>query len=405
MSDLKLALTYLRSRPLITVLTVASVALGLALATIVLMLSHQTQQMLSTETSRWDMVVGAKGSPLQLVLNSMYYLDQPTGNVNISVWQHLQTDASVETILPLNMGDSYLGWHIVGTVPAFFDGRHAVSGGSLLASGRLFAKPFEVVVGASVAAQQQLHLGQQIISSHGWMKSDDFHTQFPYTVVGILAPTGSNVDRAVYTDYHSAWIVHAHPDADEKVVPGHDPTHEVTALLVRLRMPARRFMLIQDINLHQPAMAASPVEEINNLAMLLIAPLQSVLLFVAYLVVVVSALSILISLYLTIFQRRRDIAILRSLGATQGDIFRLITLEAAMLSGVGVLVGWLLGHGLVVFAAPAISARFGFTLTGWLVQPVELTIVCSVWVLGICAGLLPAVMAYRLPVADTLVRE
>ncbi|HEY3379086.1 MAG TPA: ABC transporter permease, partial [Armatimonadota bacterium] len=203
MSDLKLALTYLRARPLITMLTIASVALGLGLATIVLMLSQQTQAMLSNETAYWDVVVGAKGSPLQLVLNSLYYLDAPTGNIDVAVQQRLQRDPMVARVVPLTMGDNYFGWPIVGTVPSFFDGRQPMRGSHLLASGRLFAKPFETVVGAQVAASNHLTLGALMIGAHGWGKSNDLHPQFPYTVVGVLAPTGTNLDRAVYTDFHS----------------------------------------------------------------------------------------------------------------------------------------------------------------------------------------------------------
>jgi putative ABC transport system permease protein len=121
MSDWKLALTYLRSRALITLLTVASVALGLGLATIVLIISKQTQRTLSAETGYWDMVVGGKGSPLQLVLNSLYYQDAPTGNIDIARWKQLQADRGVERVVPLTMGDNYLGWPIVGTTPALFD--------------------------------------------------------------------------------------------------------------------------------------------------------------------------------------------------------------------------------------------------------------------------------------------
>ena len=405
MSSLKLVLSYLRARVLMTCLTVISVALGLALATIVLILSNQTQRTLNTETANWDIVVGSKGSPLQVVLNSLYYLDAPAGNVNISVWKRLQTDPVVERVIPLTMGDNYFGSPIVGTLPAFFEGRRPSQGAKLFAQGQCFRKPFEVVAGVEVAAMNHLHLGQQIIGAHGWGKSNDFHPQFPYTVVGILAPTGTNLDRAVYTDYHSTWIVHAHPDADEKPEPGHDPTQEVTSLLVRLHQPGARFRLVQDINAHHMAQAVIPVDEIDKVARTFIAPLQGILLLVAYLVVLVSALSILISLYHSIHQRRRDLAVMRSLGATRTDVFRVVALEAAVLSGLGVCCGWALGHGLTAVGSPMVMTRFGIALNAWHCEPIEGVIALSVWGLGILAGLLPAIIAYRLPVADTLVQE
>jgi len=405
MSDIKLALAYLRSRILVTVLTVLAVSLGLALGTIVLSLSRQASDSLRKDAGFWDMVVGAKGSPLQIVLNGLYYLEPPTGNIDVALWEKLKRDPAVATVVPMNMGDNYLGRPIVCTLPAFFDGRQPIYGHSIIASGRQFSKPFEVVIGAEVAREHHLKLGQQIIGAHGWALSDDWHKDFPYTVVGFLAPFGNSVDRAIYTDYHSSWIVHSHPDADEPVVAGHDPTKEITTLLVRFHQTGRRLTYIQDIRLHENAMAANPVDEIETLGNTLMAPLQGVLLIVAYVVVFVSALFILVTLYMTIYQRRRDLSILRSLGATRFNIFSLITLEAALLSGLGVIAGWLLGHGALGAMSPFCLARYGIPLAAWFMQPIEFQIAVSVWVMGILAGLLPAIMAYRLPVADSLQNE
>jgi len=313
----------------------------------------------------------------------------------------------VESAIPLTLGDNYYGYPIVGTVPAFFDGHSALNGKNLLASGRLFNTQFEVVIGAQVAAQFHLTLhSKPIVGAHGWGKYDDLHTMFPYTIVGVLSPTGSNLDRAVYTDYHSIWAIHAHPDADEKPQPGApDPTKEVSAVLVQLHHPAAKYFMIQQINAYENAMAADPTKQIQLVSQTFIDPLQKILLLVAYLVVLVSTLSILISLYLTISQRKRDVAIMRSLGATRADIFYLITMEAAALAGIGVIAGWLLGHGLLALFSSTIAAQFGIIISAWHIQSLEIRIACSVWILGILAGLLPAAMAYRLSVADTLVRE
>jgi len=342
---------------------------------------------------------------LQIVLNSLYYLDSPVGNVNISVWKRLQSDPVVERVIPLTMGDNYFGSPIVGTIPAFFDGRKAINNDGLFAQGKCFIKPFEAVVGSEVARRSDLQIGQKIIGAHGWGKSDDFHPQFPYTVVGVLSPTGTNIDRAVYVDYHSTWIVHSHPDADEKPEPGHDPTSEVTSLLVRLNQPAARFRLIQDLNAHQAAMAVVPVDQIDKVASTFIAPLQGILLIVAYLVVFVSSLTILISLYYSIHQRRRDIAVIRSLGATRVDVFRVIALEASVLSAFGVISGWLLGHGITALGSSMVMTRFGIALNAWHFEPIEGVVALSVLILGVFAGLLPAIIAYRLSVADILVQE
>ena len=140
MSDFKLALTYLRSRLLVTLLTILAVSLGLGLATIVLSLSRQATDTLQNEAGYWDMMIGAKGSPLQVVLNGLYYLEPPTGNIQVSLWERLKHDPAVANVVPVNMGDNYLGTPIVGTVPEFFAGRHPSHAGPIIARGHQFTK-------------------------------------------------------------------------------------------------------------------------------------------------------------------------------------------------------------------------------------------------------------------------
>ncbi|MEI7834329.1 MAG: ABC transporter permease [bacterium] len=406
MSDLKLAFTYLRTHLLVTVLTVLSVALGLGLATIVLILSSQTKDTLKQETRYWDIVVGAKGSQLQLILNSMYYLDAPNGNISTDVWDHLRANEGIGKIVPVSVGDNYYGAPIIGTTTDFFTVRQQ---GATITSGRMFEKTMEVVVGAEVAERQHLTLGRQIVGSHGWARGGDEHSESPYTVVGILQRTGASMDRALYTDYRSVWEVHERHqhtgvvDPDEVDTGNNGP--EITALLVQLKQEGRRYQLADDINKNENAMATIPVDQVDQLVKTFISPLQGLLLLVAWLVVIVAALSILISLYLSLHQRRRDLAVLRALGATQVDIFRMIIIEAAVLTALGVLGGWLLGHGTVALLSGYAMQKFGIAPHAWQVQTVELYIGGSVWLLGILAGILPAVVAYRLPVAETLIAE
>lgn len=420
MSEWSLALNYLATRRVVTVITILSVALGLGLATVVLILSRSTREMLQQETAYWDVIVGAKGSGLQLVLNGLYYLDAPVGNIDAHVWEHLKAHPSVKFVVPVTMGDNYFGVPIVGTAHDFFTGRTARHGHDLLAAGKYFMQPMEAVVGAEVARNQHLALGSKIVGSHGWGAGGDTHAEHPYTVVGILAPTGSSLDRAIYTDYRSVWQIHQHhhhEGHEHAAVEHHEEgahTHqgeahahgqEVTSLLVRLSKPGRRYQLVEEVNAGLPAMAAVPVDEINKVTVTFLNPLQNIMLAIAYLVAIVSALGILATLYLTIHQRRRDIAILRSLGATQRDIFRLITIEAAILAGIGVLLGGLLGHGTLAACTAYCVREFGVAPAAWQVTPLEGIIAVSIWVLGILAGLLPAALAYRVPVVEMEVME
>jgi len=423
MSEWSLALNYLATRRVVTVITILSVALGLGLATVVLILSRSTRETLQQETAYWDVIVGAKGSGLQLVLNGLYYLDAPVGNIDEHIWEHLKKHPSVESIVPVTMGDNYFGVPIVGTTHDFFAGRSARNGRDLLAGGRYFTRPMEALIGTDVARNQHLALGGKIVGSHGWGDSGgDTHAEQPYTVVGILAPTGSSLDRAIYTDYSSVWEIHQHHhDEDEHAAAGHHDDEpegidahpgdehghgqEITSLLVRLSKPGRRYQFVEEVNAELPAMAAVPVDEINKVTVTFLNPLRNIMLTVAYLVAIVSALGILATLYLTIHQRRRDIAILRSLGATRGDIFRLITIEAALLAGAGVLLGSLLGHGALAACATYCLREFGVAPAAWHFTPLEGVIAASIWCLGILAGLLPAVLAYRVPVVELEVLE
>jgi putative ABC transport system permease protein len=307
------------------------------------------------------------------------------------------------------MGDNYFGAPIIGTTTDFFANRTARGGQPLLAAGAYFTRPFEAVVGADVARRFSLTCSTQFVGSHGWGAGGHSHGDHSYTVVGVLAPTGTSLDRAVYTHYHSVWEVHGHhhhaPDvaAPSEAPHAHavDSDHlQVTSLLVRLTRPGRRYQFVEGINGNLPAMAAVPVDEINKVTVTFLSPLQNALLVVAYLVVAVSGLGILATLYLTIHQRRRDIAILRSLGATRGDVFRLIALEAAAIAGLGVLLGVLFGHSMLAAAGPYCLREFGVAPAPWQLTSTEAMVGASVWAVGILAGLLPAALAYRLPVVE-----
>lgn len=298
MSGLRLALVYLRHRLLVTTLTVLSVALGLGLAVTVLALTQQARNALGRETAFADVVIGGKGGPLQLALNTLYYPGSPSGNIDLALWAKLKADPAVSSAIPLTMGDNYFGTPIVGTVPEFFTGHSPLRGGKLVAQGRLFARPLEAVVGCEIARRFGLALGQQIVGAHGWTKSDDLHKEFPYTVVGILARSGSSLDRAVYTDYRSIWIVHSHHHEAEHAehAEGSQPDQQLTALLVQLNQPARRYAMVQEINRHEQALAIIPADEINTIISRFVAPLQGLLLGIACLVILVAALTILITL-------------------------------------------------------------------------------------------------------------
>lgn len=231
---ISLALAYLRDRPLTTALNVLLLAISVAMLVLLLQFGSQANERFERDARGIDLVVGSKGSPLQLILSSVFHVDQPTGNIPLSSLDLLRRDPAVSRAVPLALGDNFEGYRIVGT-----DGSFADHYSTEIASGRTFDAPLEAVLGAEVAARTGADLGQKFIGSHGFAEDeegDQGHDHAPFETVGILEPTGTVVDRLILTSYESVWDVHgidhdhdhdhdhdegeAHSHSDEDV--GHD---------------------------------------------------------------------------------------------------------------------------------------------------------------------------------------
>lgn len=444
MSLWHMAWSYLWNRKLTTSLTILSVALAVGLITSVLTLREETKRRFEEEGQAFDMVIGAKGSPLQLVLSSVYLMDQPTGNISRDLYRELKADEEyVEAAYPINMGDSYRGFRLVGTTRDLFNHTwESLISGEVrepftLADGRYFDQPFEAVVGALAARQTGLKVGDTFRSTHGLIELPESmggHTHpEQYEVVGILEPSSSPYDRAIFCDLKSVWQAHAHghhkhghgEDAHQETESGHSekahaadtaPEHEyrewgknpeemITAVLVQLQSPLMRFQYKAKIRETTNAMAAIPINEIRKLYDQLLGTAKLVLLTVGYLVVVISALSILIGLYLSIIQRKRDLAIMRALGASKYEVFGAVLIEAFWVTVLGIACGWLLGN-LVAYGLGLYLARnFGLAIQPFTTSQEQLAAFATVAVVGILAGILPAWQAYRSDIARDLAAQ
>lgn len=443
MSLWHMAWTYLWHRKLTTILTMLSVALGVALITAVLTLRDETRKRFEEEGQTFDIVVGAKGSALQLVLCAVYFMDRPPGNIGPDVYEELRKESLVHAAFPIGIGDSYEGYPIVGTTSAYLEHtRLDVRTEERLpvlafAQGRNFAAPMEIVLGAHVARTTGLRVGDEVVGTHGFIELSESlleqvgghsHADSPYRVVGILAPSNSPNDRALFTDIHSVWQIHGDsgdfPEwhgAGEDAHDGHDearhaentedPAHEashasdqVTAVLVQLDSPADRFVFKDLVNRKYNAAADIPIQVIEKLYDQLLSTAKTVLLAVGYLVVVVSALSILIGLYLSILQRRRDLAIMRALGASAYEIFGAILIEAFWVTLLGIGAGWVLGGAATYGLSMFLSARYGMSIGAFTLARDALNAYCIILFVGLIAGILPAWQAYRTDVARDLAR-
>ncbi len=410
-----MAFRYLWARRGVTLLTVISLALGTALPCAILLLREQSENALLREGSGVDMVVGGKGSPLQLVLSAVHHVDLPTGNIPLALYHSLREDERVRAAVPLSLGDNFAGYRIVGTTADFFAWRprNLEDGASWLTlrAGRAFEEPFEVVLGADVARAHGFALGDSFVGSHGLRPAPGTeHDDFPYVVTGILEPSGGVVDRLILTPLDSVWLVH---EADEDMHrnlfgarrerPEREP--EVTAVWLRLRSAGMRMWMRDEINRNTDAMAAVPVDELHRLYQRVLKPVQQGLLWMAAAVALVSGLAILATLLQATERRRRDWAVLRTLGAHPREIFTLVWLESLWISTLGVLLGILLAHGGLSAAFHFRSPEFLTGFTPFHLAEHQNAVLLGIWVGGAFFGVIPALFGYRRSPVEDLSRD
>ena len=394
--------SYLWQRRLSTALNVALLAFGVAAVTLLLLSSAQLEERVYRDARGIDLVVGAKGSQTQIVLSSIYELDVPTGSVLWSEAQEIAQHKSVRKAIPLVLGDNYAGFRIVGTSHdylAHYDAR--------LVDGRLWQEPLEAVVGADVAARLRPRIGSTFVASHGLAAiGGDAHNELPYRVVGTLARTGSVVDQLVLTDVGSYWTVHAQqkPEEGELVAePPPDDGRTISALLLQYASAGAGGELPRFVNAYKSLQAASPSYETARLFGI-IAVGMDLLQGFALVLMVSAALSIFIALYNGLHDRRYDIAVMRTLGATREDVMALLLFEGIMLAFVGAVLGLLLGHILTSMLGFALRQAQQISVTGWTWYSSELWIVGIALLVGVATALLPAWRAHEVDIAGTLAR-
>jgi putative ABC transport system permease protein len=411
-----IAWRYLWSRKLTTGLTILSVALAVGLISAVLTLRSETERRFEEEGQAFDFVIGANGSPLQLVLSSVYFMDSPIGNIPYEAYEKIKADTEyVTAAFPIGMGDSYRSFRIVGTTPELFQHKwiHPYTKAERtpfkLAQGSIFTAPMQAVLGARVAMDTGLKIGDTFISAHGLIDLPEAmqtvsHAETPYTVVGILAPSNSPFDRAIYCSLDSVW--HAHADHDDGYGDDdHDHQHEVTAVLVQLDSPALRFQYRERLKLYGNVNGTVPIDEISKLFQQVLEPAKTVMLAVGYLVVVISAISILIGLYLSIIQRKRDLAVMRALGASAVEIFGIVLVEAFLVTLLGIAAGWFVGQAVTYTLGIALARNYGLLISAFQISSEQISAFATVALVGLVAGILPAWQAYDRDVAADLAEK
>ncbi|MFM9900660.1 MAG: ABC transporter permease [Polaromonas sp.] len=397
MNTVSLSWRYLWSRPLAAGLNLLLLTLGLASISLLLLVSHQINAAFERDLAGIDVVVGAKGSPMQLILSGVFHLDVPTGNVPLAAVTALKTHPQVAQLIPISLGDSFSGFRIVGTTPDYIS-HYKVP----LAQGALWAKPMQAVVGAQVAARTGLKLGDTFAGTHGLGNTGEVHGQTPYTVVGVLAASGSVLDRLVITATESVWKVHetdtALDEEDQKIL---EEEREVTLALIQYKTPLAAVTFPRFINTTTEMQAAAPALEITRL-LSMIGVGTNVMKALASVLLLTAALSVFIALWSAVRERRADLALLRMLGAPPRRIAGLLLCEALWLALLATLLGLGAGQALVALMGWALQLEQS-VLIGGMVWPAELAVVPALALgVAVLSALLPAWEAYRVSVFELL---
>lgn len=431
MSLIKLVWSYLKARPLNTAINSILLALGIAMITILLLFNKQLEQKISANAKGIDLVVGAKGSPLQLILCNIFHIDFPTGNIKLAEAEKLAKNRLIKKTIPLALGDSYQSYRIIGT-----NEQYAALYDAELEKGKWFTQPLEVTIGATVAALGGLKLGDHFASAHGLTADGHAHNEHEYVVKGIMKPTHTVMDNLILTQVESVWLMHEeHPLEEEEAdtesvnheaedhhhsdehepekasVPDPSPlvpsvsrgdsTKELTALLIQYRSPMGAIQLPRMINGQSSMQAASPAFETARLFSILGVGMEILMAF-AYVLIVISGLSIFIALYNSLKERRYDMAIMRSMGATRSKLFISLLLEGSLLTLLGSVIGLAMGHGSILLMSALVIDIQKAGISGLTFYLEEAIILGVSLLLGLVCAIIPAIQAYRTEISKVL---
>ncbi|MFN7711207.1 MAG: FtsX-like permease family protein [Curvibacter sp.] len=396
MNTLSLSWRYLWARPLASALNLLLLSLALAAITLVLLVRTQLDRAFERDVAGIDAVVGAKGSPLQLILSGVFHIDVPPGNIPLSEAQALAQDARVAQLIPLSLGDSYEGFRIVGTTrdyPAHYD--------AALAQGQWWQAPMEAVLGAQVARNTGLTAGGLFAGVHGLGGGGEVHGEEPYLVSGVLAPCGCVLDRLVLTSSESVWRVHEGEPEDEAERRALEAGREITLALIRYRSPLAAVTFTRYVNEATGLQAAAPALEITRL-LRLVGVGTDVLRGFAAVLLLSAGLSVFIALWSALRERRADLALLRLLGAPPRRLAALLLCEALWLALLATALGLAAGHGLTALLGWLLEQDRSLPISGtvWLAQ--ELWVPVLALTVAALAAALPMLAAYRSEAAALL---
>lgn len=415
MAILSLAWKSLLNRRFTVLLTVFSIALSVALLLGVERLRDQTRESFANTISGTDLIIGARGGPIQLLLYSVFRMGDATNNLSWESYQDITRHPRIAWSVPLSLGDSHRGYRVLGTTGGYFDHyRYGRKQPLSFAQGEPFDDLYDAVLGAEVAEALGYQLGDPVVLAHGASDvSFARHEDKPFKIVGILERTGTPVDRTVHVSLEGIEAIHIGWEGGTWVkglTPGAQDARKrnltpkaITAVLVGLESKIATFQVQRYVNDYrrEPLSAILPGATLSQLWSL-IGIAENALLIVSGFVVVVGLFGMLTAVLTSLNERRREMAILRSVGARPGHVFTLIMGEAGVLTLLGVVLGYTLLHALLLVAQPILENQFGISIALGAPSLYELTLLGIISSCGFLVGAIPGYRAYKLSLADGL---
>lgn len=411
---LKLAWNNIVKRPFSSGLSVLLLASSIMIIILSFLTMQQIESKFNENANKIDLVVGAKGSRLQLVLCNVFHVDNPTGNIRMKDVTFLAKHPFVKNAIPISLGDNYKSYRIVGTNQNFLQKLYKAP----LKQGKLFEKPYEVVLGFNAANKMDLKLGDSFYGSHGIDASIHEHQDAKYLVVGLLDYSGEVIDNLILTSLESVWQVHSEDHQkgsfDLNYEKKHDHHHhkitldeedkEITALLVNYKSQRAKFSIPGIVNNKEQLMAAEPSIEIQRL-LDLVQPAVKVVTVLAWFIFGLAFFSMLITMINSMKNRKYEIAMMRASGATSKLVLISILTEGFLIAFIGGLLGVFMGHIFLEIMGQYLTNHYHYQFSGLVFNYFELWLLIGTIATGIISAFIPAIAAYNMDISSTLKKK
>ena len=427
MNIFKLSIKNIVSKPLNSILSLALLIFGIGIISLMLQLNSLIKTQMDNNLKGIDMVVGAKGSPLQLILSAVYHIDSPTGNISVEDAEKIKNNRMVGSSIDLLYGDNFKGYRIVGTEQKFLDLYNAK-----IKEGKKWDEPFEVVVGSKIYSKFNIKIDDELVSSHGLRETGELHTDRLFKVVGLLESSNSVIDQLIVTSPQSIWDLHddhdhGNEEHDEEHDHEHDEEHdhehdeehdhehdeehdhehddkEITAMLIKFKSPMNIIQFPRQINEDTNLQAAVPSYEISRLFKLFGFGIET-LTYLAYLIIIVSAFSLFINLFNSMRERKYEMALIRTLGSSRRQLSMMIIFESLILTTVGFFIGLLVSRLGVMFVSSLMEESLNYNLKSFGILNEELWLLGLSIFIGLISSIIPALQVYNLNISETLADE